>query len=121
MILKIILLLASAFALFWTIKTKKLFPAVITLGMILGILLTFFLPETLIYLGIYTYMGFVALSFIYSLTVKEKNVWPRVIIGLMSASIFVYWLWVLNHWHGNELLAPIFVLILGASGIITRA
>ena len=121
MILKIILLLAVAFAVFWSFRIKKAFPAIISLGMILGILLTFFLPETIIYFGIDIYMGFVALSFIYSLIVKNKKVWPRVIIGLMSTSIFVYWLWVLNHWHGNELLAPIFVLLIGAAGIITRA
>jgi hypothetical protein len=39
----------------------------------------------------------------------------------MSASIFVYWLWVLNHWHGNEMLAPILVLLVGLAGIISKA
>jgi hypothetical protein len=71
MILEIILLLAAAFALFWSFKTKKVFPAVISLGMVLGVLLTLFLPATVNYFGILTYMGFVALSFIYSLTVKD--------------------------------------------------
>jgi hypothetical protein len=118
MILNILLLLAAAFALYWTIKTKKIFPAVITLGMIVGLVLTLFLYK---YFGIPLYMGFVALAFIYSLAVKELKIWPRIIIGLMSALIFAYWLWVLNHWHGNEILAPIFVLLVGAAGIITKA
>jgi hypothetical protein len=121
MVLKIILVLASAFALWWTIRTKIVFPAVITLGMIAGVLLTLFLSGTTIYPGIYVYMGFVALAFFYSLSVKELKVWPRVIIGLMSASIFTYWLWVTNHWHGNELLAPVFLLIIGSAGILSRA
>jgi hypothetical protein len=121
MILKALLLLAAGFALFWTIKTKKIFPAIITLGMIMGVILTLFLSKTIENSGIYLYMGFVAIAFIYSFTVKEIEIGSRIIIGLMSASIFVYWLWVLNHWHGNELLAPIFVLLVGLAGIISKA
>jgi hypothetical protein len=49
MILKLILLLASAFALYWTIRTKAIFPAVITIGMIAGVLLALFLPATLMF------------------------------------------------------------------------
>jgi hypothetical protein len=64
MILKALLLSAAAFALFWTIKTKKIFPAIITLGMIGGVLFTLFLSKTIENNGIYVYMGFVALAFI---------------------------------------------------------
>jgi len=39
MILSIIIGSAAAFGLFWTIKTKKIFPGIITLGMIVGIVL----------------------------------------------------------------------------------
>jgi hypothetical protein len=120
-ILKIILLLASAFALYWTIRTKKIFPAIITIGMIAGVLLALFLPAAIMFYRIYVYMGFVVLSFIYGLTVKERKIWPRVIMVLMSAFIFIYWLWVMNHWHGNEVLAPIAALIIGLAGIITKA
>lgn len=121
MILKLILLLASAFALYWTIRTKKIFPAIITMGMIAGVLLALFLPATIMFYGIYVYMGFVVLSIINGLTLKNREIWPRVIIVLMSAFIFIYWLWVLNHWHGNEVLAPIAALIIGLAGIITKA
>jgi hypothetical protein len=120
MILITLLILAAAFALFWTLKTKKPFPAMITIGMILGIVLTLILSKTLTP-GIYVYLGFVVVSFFYGLTVKEKKLWPRIVITLMSAFIFVYWLWVLNHWHGNEMLAPIAVMLLGAVGLITKA
>ncbi len=121
MILKLILLLASAFALYWSIRTKKIFPAIITIGMIAGVLLALFLPPTIMFYGIYAYMGFVVLSIIYGLTIKEREIWPRVIIVLMSAFIFIYWLWVMNHWHGNEVLAPIALLIIGIAGILTKA
>jgi len=43
------------------------------------------------------------------------------VIGLMSASIFTYWLWVVNHWHGNELLAPVLALLVGLAAIISKA
>jgi hypothetical protein len=121
MILKALLLLAVAFALYWTIKTKKIFPAIITLGMIVGVLLTLFLSKTVENSGIYVYMGFVALAFIYSFTVKDTKIGSRIIIALMSASIFTYWLWVVNHWHGNEMLAPILVLVVGLAAILGKA
>jgi len=121
MILKILLGLAAVFALVWTIKTKKTFPAIITVGMILGIVLALFPSRIIQTPGFYVYMGFVALAFIYGLTVKEKKIGARIIISLMSALIFAYWLWVLNHWHGNAVLAPIFVLLTGVAGIISKA
>ena len=39
----------------------------------------------------------------------------------MSGFIFAYWLWVLNHWHGNTLLAPIIVLLASTYGIVSKA
>ncbi len=121
MILKILIGLAAAFALFWTIKTKKTFPAIITLGMIVGIVLVFFPSKTIQTSGFYVYMGFVALAFFYGLIVKEKKIGTRITICLMSASIFAYWLWVLNHWHGITVLLPIFTLLAGLAGIFSKA
>jgi hypothetical protein len=121
MLLKILLGLAAAFALLWTIKTRKLYPAIITVGLIVGIILTLFQARAVQFPGIHVYLGFVMLSFIYGLIVKEKDLKARIIICLMSASIFVYWLWVLNHWHGNEMLAPLLVLVAGTAGIVTKA
>jgi len=121
MILKALLLLAVAFALYRTIITKKIPPAIVTLGMIVGVLLTVFLSGTAENSGIYIYMGFVALAFIYSFAVKGMAIGARMVIGLMSASIFTYWLWVVNHWHGNELLAPVLALLVGLAAIISKA
>jgi len=121
MLLKILLALAAAFALWWTYKTKKTFPAIITLGMIVGVVVTLFQVQTLRFPGIHVYMGFVALAFVYGIIVNEKDLKARIIICLMSASIFTYWLWVLNHWHGNEMLAPILVILTGTVGILTKA
>jgi hypothetical protein len=120
-ILKLTLLLACAFAFYWSIRTKKIFPAIVTMGLIAGVLLALLLPATRMVYGIYVYLGFVVLCIVYGLTIKEIQLWPRVIIILMSVFIIVYWLWVLNHWHGNEVLLPIAALIIGLSGIVTQA
>jgi len=121
MFLKILLALAVTFSLWWTYKTKKTFPAIITLGMIVGVLVTLFQVQTIQFPGIHVYMGFVALAFVYGIIAKEKDIKSHMIICLMSASIFIYWLWILNHWHGNEMLAPILALVAGGAGIITKA
>lgn len=119
MILKIIISLAAVFGIYWTIKTKKPFPSIITMGMIAGIVLVFFPTKTIT--GLYAYMGFVALAFIYGLVVKGKSIGERIIICLMAASIIAYWLWVLNHWHGNAILFPILTLLVGVVAIFSRA
>ncbi len=121
MILKILLILAALFDVFWTVKTKKTFPGIITFGMITGILMALFLSPSIQHFGIYLYMVFVALTFIYGLIVKNKTTGSKVVIALMSASIFAYWLWVFNHWHGNTLLLPIFALTIGLTGILSKA
>lgn len=121
MFLKILLALAVAFALFWTLKVKKTYPAIITLGMIAGIILTLLQNRTVEFPGIYVYLGFVVLAFIYGVTAKEKDLLARIIICLVSASIFTYWLWVLNHWHGNEMLAVIPAVVAGETAISTKA
>jgi hypothetical protein len=121
MILKLILSLACAFAFYWSIKTKKIFPVLLTIGLIAGVLLALLLPVTGMVYGIYVYLGFVVLCIVYGLTIKEIQLWPRVIIILMSGFIILYWLWVLNHWHGNEVLLPIAALIVGMAGIVTKA
>ena len=120
MILKTLLLLASAFALYWQIRMKKPSPLIITLGMILGILMVLLPIEITHVYGFYIYMGFVAMAFIYGVAFRGMNIGTRIVIMLMAASIFTYWLYVLNHWHGNELLAPIFALIVGLVGVISR-
>jgi hypothetical protein len=117
---KILLGLAAAFAVYWIFKTKKLIPAMISLGMIVGIILVIIPSLALVIQGFYIYMGFVAIAFIYGLTVKAKNIGERLVICLMSAGIFIYWLWVLNHWHGNERLAPILVILTALAGLIGK-
>ena len=119
-ILKVLLMLAAAFALYWQIKIKKILPVIITVGMITGIIMVLMLPNTSHLAGFLIYMGFVALAFIYGFAGSEKGIGARIVIILMSAGIFTYWLWVLNHWHGNELLAPVLTLIAGLAGIIGK-
>jgi len=120
MILIIIIFLAAIFGIYWTIKTKKLFPGIITIGMVLGIVLTLFLSNSAQNYGLYIYMGFVALALIYAFTNGEMKFKARLTIVLITIPIFLYWLWILNHWHGFALLAPIFTLIVALAGIITK-
>ena len=115
-----ILLLAGVFALYWQIKIKKVFPTIITVGMIVGMIIVLALPDTLRTTGFFIYMGFVAMASVYGFTVKDRGIWSRLVIILMSAGIFTYWLWVLNHLHGNEILAPILTLIAGLAGVVSR-
>src|SRR5512138_277321 len=118
---KLLLLLAAAFAIYWIFKTKKLVPALISIGMIVGIVMVIFPSMAVLVPGFYVYLGFVALAFIYGIAVKSKNFGERLVICLMSASIFVYWLWKLNHWHGNEMLALILVILTALIGLISKA
>ena len=121
MILQLLLGLAAALGIFWTIREKKIFPAIITIGMVIGIAMIFFPFETIKTPGFYVYMRFVALAFLYGIIGKDKKLLPRIIICLMSASIFAYWLWVMNHWHGNTVLFPIFTLLIGVVAFFSKA
>ena len=113
--------LSAIFAVYWTFRIKKVIPMVINFGMALGILLVLIPALQLFMVGLYIYMGFVVLAFFYGLADKKRTWNSRMVICLMSAGIFAYWLWHLNHWHGNTILLPIFVLLVALAGIITRA
>jgi hypothetical protein len=118
---KILLALAAIFAVYWIFKTKKLIPALISLGMIVGIIMVIFPALSIVMPGFYIYLGFVALAFVYGIAAKSKSIGERIVICLMSASIFLYWIWVLNHWHGNEFLAPVLVILTALVGFVSKA
>jgi len=115
------LILSAAFAVYWTFRIKKVMPMVINFGMVIGVLLVMIPALEAFTVGLYIYMGFTALAFFYGLADKNRKPEERLVICLMSAGIFAYWLWSINHWHGNTLLAPIFVLLVALAGIITKA
>lgn len=120
MILKTLLGLAAVFGIYWAIRQKKTLPLIITIGMVIGIAMAFCPSVVVKTYGFYVYMGFTALAFIYGATLKEKKILSRVIICLMSGSIFLYWLWALNHWHGNTMLLPILTLLTVLTAFLTR-
>lgn len=119
--LKILIGSAAIFALYRTIKSKKKLPAIISLGMIFAVVMVMFSNVSIRTAGLYIYQGFILLAFIYGLIAKDKKLPERIIFCLMSASIFVYWLWVLKHWHGNEVLAPVMAIIVSIAGIFRIA
>ncbi|NOU48001.1 MAG: hypothetical protein HOO86_13200 [Bacteroidales bacterium] len=122
--LKLLLTLAVAFALIKTFifrRESKVFLMIITTGMAAGVIAALFPYKTVQLTGIGIYFVFVALAFVYGFTANHLKLSARLILCLMAAPIFMYWLWRLNHWHGNELLLPVFVLLVGLYGLFTRA
>jgi len=117
----ILIALAAVFAVFWTFRINKVIPMIINIGMVIGIILILIPALKLYTTGVYIYMGFVVLAFFHGLADRNRALIARLVICLMSAGIFMFWLWVLNHWHGNTLVAPIFVLLMALAGIITKA
>ena len=115
------MILAAAFAIFWIIKTKEIIPSIISLGMIAGIILVMLPIETMLMPGLYVYNVFVALAFVYGVAKKNLTIVARIVITLMSASIFAYWLWTFNHWHGNTVLMTIFTLFIVVFGVFSKA
>jgi hypothetical protein len=118
---KILLGLGAAFALYWIFKTKKLVPALISLGMIIGIIMVVFPALSVVMPGFYIYLGFVLIAFIYGIAVKSRSIGERIVICLMSASIFIYWLFALNHLHGNLVIAPVLVILTALVGLVSKA
>jgi len=121
MILNFIIGLGAVFALFWIYRTRKLVPSVISIGMIAGIALVLLPGNKLLTAGLSIYIVFVFIAFVYGIFAKGLTKWPRLVIGIMSASIITYWFWKLNHLHGNELLLPILSLLIGAAALISKA
>lgn len=118
---KILIGLSAIFAVYWIFKTKKLIPVLISLGMIVGIIMVIFPALSIVMPGFYIYLGFVVITFVYGITAKSKSIGERIVISLMSASIFIYWLFALNHWHGNLIFAPIIVILTALVGLLSKA
>ena len=87
MLFKLLLALAALFAVFWTLKTKKIFSGIITIGMVLGISIAVFTSPTLFQTGLIIYAFFVALAIVYGLVEKTKTGEERFAICLSSISI----------------------------------
>lgn len=121
MLLNIFIASGALFATYWAFRIKKIFPAIITAVMVLGTALVILASGELQMTGFYMYLGGAILAFFYGVFAPGKNVPARIIICLMAATIFTYWLWVLNHWHGNTLLSPIFILAVAFTGIVSKA
>jgi hypothetical protein len=121
MILNFIIGLGAVFALFWIYRTRKPVPSVISIGMIAGIALVLLPGNKLLTAGLSIYIVFVFIAFVYGIFAKGLTIWPRLVICIMPASIMTYWFWRLNHLHGNELLLPIFSLLIGAAALISQA
>ena len=120
MIFKLILLFGALLALALTIRTNSRLTNILVAGMVGSVILVQFPNEKLVTAGIILFMVMAAGVFAAGLAVNGKGLSARLIICLMAASQFTYWLWVLNHWHGNAALAPVLTLIVGMAAIPLR-
>ena len=121
LILHILLELAALFALYWTLRTKKLFPGIISILMIVGIVLVLYPEIQNIMYGLFIYMAACVLAMIYGFFQLKSNKLSAYFIIIMSTSMFVHWLWLTNHWHGNTLIFPFITLIAGGVALISRS
>lgn len=117
----ILIILAAIFAVYWTFQIKKVIPMVINIGMVLGIAILMIPGLNLFDPGLYIYLAFTVMGFFYGLADRNRPLIDRLIICLMTSGIFLFWLWTLNHWHGNTLLMPAFVLLVALAGLLTKA
>lgn len=119
--LAIILIIAAAvFAIYWTFRINKVMPMVINLGMVLGIAILMIPQLKLFETGLYIYLGFLVMAFFYGLADRDRSLIDRLVVCLMSAGIFLFWLWTMNHWTGNTTYMPVFVLLIALAGILTK-
>lgn len=112
-ILKLALAVLSLIAIILTFRTNNKITNIILAGMFAGIILVQFPSEEMTVAGIKIYMVFVLAVFFYGVIIKGKKIVPRMIIIVMAASMFAYWLWTLNHWHGNTVLLPVLAFLTG--------
>lgn len=117
-VLKLFLLFASLAALLITFKTNSRCTNLIVGGMLASIVLVQF-SETF-EIGLIVYLVFVLLSLVYGIFVKGKSFTARIIIIMLAALVFTYWLWLMNHWHGNTALLPTLALAVGIWGFSRR-
>lgn len=116
--LKISLLLASLAVLILTIKTNSKITNIIVVAMITTVVMVQF--PSLLHPGIVAYMAVVAIAFVYGFFIKPKTIGSKVILSVMSGSMFTYWLLTLNHWHGNTFLFLVLAFVTGVFGVIYR-
>ncbi len=117
----ILIILAAIFAVYWTFQIKKVIPMVINIGMVLGIAILMIPALNLFEPGLYIYLAFMVMGFFYGLADRNRPLIDRLVICLMTSGIFLFWLWTLNHWEGNTLLMPAFVLLVAVAGLLTKA
>lgn len=116
----VLIILAAVFAAYWTFRIKKVIPMVINIGMVLGITILMIPQLKLFETGLYIYLGFVVMAFFYGLADRNRSLIDRLVICLMSAGIFLFWLWTINSWEGNTIFMPVFVLLITLAGMLTK-
>lgn len=121
MFLIAILIVAAIFAIAWSARNRKIFPLLISIGMSIGIILAVSTVAKLFLPGVLIYLIFVSLAIFYAVAVKHLDVFSRICIIVMALSIMAYWIWILNHMHGNTLFFPIITLIMSITALFKQS
>jgi hypothetical protein len=65
-------------------------------------------------IGFIAYMVSILIAVLYAITSDGLSIRKRIFILLICASVFTYWLFAINHWHGNLwlfMIVPVLVFI----------
>jgi len=112
----IILGLASLWALYHSIKNKNLITAIITLGLIAGIVLVFINFNNSINTGVIVFLIFATIALLYSFLYFKFPFDKRLILAFIILPIIFYWIFHLRQLPGANfvwmgLFVPFFALL----------
>jgi hypothetical protein len=114
MVAKIIIIAGTIFGVVYSVRKRETLPIVISAGMAMGVAIA--LLSSTIYrpIGFIAYMVSVLIAALYAFVGEGMVLRRRLFLLLISASVFTYWLFAVNHWHGNIWLfmtIPVLVFI----------
>ncbi len=114
----IILGIASLWALYWTFRNKHILSGLISIGLIVGIVLSYLRINDSIILGLTIFLISATFALAYTLFFKKFSFAKRLVITLIILPTTVYWIFLINHlpgaawlWYG--LFLPFVGLIYG--------
>ena len=114
MVAKIIIIAGTIFGLLYSIGRRDSLPIIISSGMAMGVAIALFASTIYRPIGFIAYMVSVLIAALYAIVTDGLEIRQRILIILVCASVFTYWLFAINHWHGNLwlfMLVPILILI----------
>jgi hypothetical protein len=114
MVAKIIIIIGTVFGLFYSISRRESLPIIISAGMAMGVAIALLASTIYRPVGFIAYMVSVLIAALYAIVTDGLVIRGRIFILLTCAAVFTYWLFAINHWHGNLwlfMIVPVIVFI----------